>query len=141
MCDYDSSRDGPGTRIASSIQYGHLRCQSCVCPYAAVKYLKERGLRNGSRRLRKMNCRVSRRTGFDRCRYFDISSTLSASSSHRIKHIVEGHNAVAANCADGLSSASTHDSTSDEVCDIFSKPSASSLHLMKHIHTGVQTAL
>src|ERR1700674_3060636 len=48
---------------------------------------------------------------------------------------------VAANPADGLSSASTHDSTSDEVCDIFSKPSASSLHLMKHIHTGVQATL
>src|SRR5260370_39855438 len=41
---------------------------------------------------------------------------------------------VAANCADGVSSASAHDSTCDEICDIFSKRSASSLHLINHIH-------
>jgi len=75
----------------------------------------------------------------------DISTfrqTLSAFSLHRIKHIVEGHDAASRRtAADGLSSASTHDSTSDEVCDIFSKPSASSLHLIKHIRTGVHATL
>src|SRR5260370_12121372 len=55
-------------------RYWHLRCQSGVCPCDEVKYLSERGLRNGSRRLRKMDGRASQRMEFDRCRHFDISS-------------------------------------------------------------------
>src|ERR1700682_445766 len=74
MCACDSSRDGPENRNRFCIQYGHLRCQSGVCPCDGVKYLSERGLRNGNRRLRKMDCRASQRMEVDRCRYFDISS-------------------------------------------------------------------
>ncbi len=85
-----------------------------------------------------MDCRVSRRTRFDRCRYFDISSDAFFLFITSDQTYCRGsRHCVAANCADGLSSASTHDSTSDEAHDIFSKPSASSLHLIKHIHTGV----
>ncbi len=145
MCACDSIRDGPGTRIAFAFNVGHLRCQSCVCPYAAVKYLREGGLLNRSRRLRKLNCRVSRRTGFDRCRYFDISADAFCcfiTSDQTYCPYFEDHDALSRRtAADGLSSASTHDSTSDEVCDIFSKPSASSLHLIKHIRTGVRAPL
>ena len=135
MCACDSSRHGPGTRIAFCIQYRHLRCQSCVCPCVAVKHLRERGLRSGSRRLRKMNCRASRHTDFDRCRYFDIwSDAFCLFSTSDQTYCRRSRHGVRPNCADGLSSASTHDSTSDGVPDIFSKRSPSSLHLMKHIH-------
>ena len=89
-----------------------------------------------------MNCRVSRRTGFDRCRYFDIlADAFCCFITSDQTYCGRSRHSVAANCADGLSSASTHDSTSDEVCDIFSKPSASSLHLIRHIHTGIHARL
>jgi hypothetical protein len=82
-----------------------------------------------------MNCRASQRMEFDRCRYFDISSDAFCPFTHIGSNIFRrSRHSVAANCADGVSSASTHDSTSDEICDIFSKRSASSLHLIRHIH-------
>jgi hypothetical protein len=62
--------------------------------YATVKYLREGGLLNGSRSLRKMNCR---RLGALVSTGVEISTfrvTFSASSLHRIKHIVEDHDAV-----------------------------------------------
>jgi len=82
-----------------------------------------------------MHCRGSQRMEFDRCRHFDIS--LDAFRRYTIRdqtYFRRSRHAVAANCADGVSSALAHDSTSDEVCDIFSKPSASSLHHIRHIH-------
>jgi hypothetical protein len=67
-----------------------------------------------------MDCRVSRRTGIDRCRYFDISSDAFCLFITSDQTYCRGlRPCVAANCADELSSASTHDSTSDEVTDIF----------------------
>jgi hypothetical protein len=66
-----------------------------------------------------MDCRVSRRIRFDRCRYFDISSDAFCLFITSDQTYSRGSRpCVAANC-DGLSSASTHDSTSDEVPDIF----------------------
>jgi hypothetical protein len=84
-----------------------------------------------------MNCRSVSTHDLDRCRYFDISCdafyrliTSDQTYCRRSRH------SVAANCVEGLASASTHDSTFDEIYDIFSKPSASSLHLIKHITVG-----
>jgi hypothetical protein len=81
-----------------------------------------------------MDCRASQRMEFDRCRYFDNFVRRFLPLHHRIKHISKITTLRRGNCADGVSNASTHDSTSDEVCDIFSKRSASSLHLIRHIH-------
>ena len=133
MCDYDSSRDGPGTRIASSIRAFEMPewrlslRRSQVLERTRVAQREQETAQNGVSSVSTYGVRqVSIFRHFVR-RFLPLHH-IGSNIFRRSRH------SVAANCADGVSSASTHDSTSDEICDIFSKRSASSLHLIKHIH-------
>jgi hypothetical protein len=134
MCDHDSSRDGPGTRIAFAFNRAFempewrlsLR-RSQVLERTRVGQREQESAQNGLSSVSTYGVRqVSIFRHFVR-RFLPLRH-IGSNIFRRSRH------SVAANCADGVSSASTHDSTSDEICDIFPKRSASSLHLIRHIH-------